>query len=111
MEKTSTDLLQGTLNLLILRMLQGGKQHGWAISQRILLTSGDALEIKEGSLYPALHRLERKGWIKASWGLSENNRKAKYYELTLAGRRQLEEEINYWQGFVSVMTLVLNDTV
>ena len=65
----------------------------------------------EGSLYPALHRLERKGWIKASWGLSENNRKAKYYELTLAGRRQLEEEITYWQEFVSVMTLVLDDTV
>ena len=110
MKKTSTELLQGTLNLLILRMLQNGKLHGWAISQRIMLASNEALDIKEGSLYPALHRLERKGWIKAGWGLSDNNRKAKYYELTNAGRRQLEEEISYWQEFVSVMSLVLDAT-
>lgn len=107
MKKDRKDLLQGTLDLLILRTLQRGKQHGWGISQIIGLRSKEALNIKEGSLYPALHRLERQGWIESDWGVSENNRKAKYYELTRAGRKQLEEETAYWEQFVSAVSLVL----
>src|ERR1700747_2538656 len=85
-------LPQGTLDLLILRTLALEAQHGWAISERIQQISSDVLRVQQGSLYPALHRLERRGWIKARWGTSENNRRAKYYELTKAGRRQLEVE-------------------
>lgn len=107
MKKARKDLLQGTLDLLILRTLQRGKQHGWGISQIIGLRSKESLNIKEGSLYPALHRLERQGWIESDWGLSENNRKAKYYKLTRAGRKQLEEETAYWEQFVSAVSLVL----
>jgi PadR family transcriptional regulator, regulatory protein PadR len=107
MKKDRKDLLQGTLDLLILRTLQRGKQHGWGISQIIGLRSKEALNIKEGSLYPALHRLERQGWIESDWGLSDNNRKAKYYLLTKAGRKQLEEETAYWEQFVSAVSLVL----
>ena len=106
-KKNRNDLLQGTLDLLILRTLQRGKQHGWGISQIIGFRSKEALNIKEGSLYPALHRLERKGWIESDWGLSENNRKAKYYKLTRAGRKQLEQETAYWEQFVSAVGLVL----
>ena len=107
MKKDRKDLLQGTLDLLILRTLQQGKQHGWGISQIIGLRSKEALNIKEGSLYPALHRLERQGWIESDWGLSENNRKAKFYKLTRAGRKQLEDETAYWEQFVSAVSLVL----
>lgn len=107
MKKDRKDLLQGTLDLLILRTLQRGKQHGWGISQIIGLRSKEALNIKEGSLYPALHRLERQGWIESDWGLSENNRKAKFYKLTHAGRQQLEDETEYWEQFVSAVSLVL----
>lgn len=106
-KKDRNDLLQGTLDLLILRTLQRGKQHGWGISQIIGLRSKEALNIKEGSLYPALHRLERQGWIESDWGLSENKRKAKFYKLTRAGRKQLEEETAYWEQFVSAVSLVL----
>ncbi len=106
-KKDRNDLLQGTLDLLILRTLQRGKQHGWGISQIIGLRSKEALNIKEGSLYPALHRLERQGWIESDWGLSENNRKAKFYKLTRAGRKQLEKETAYWEQFVSAVSLVL----
>src|SRR5271163_181011 len=89
----ATDLLQGTLDLLILRTLALESMHGWGIAQRIQQVSKDALQIGQGSLYPALHRLEYKGWIEADWGASENNRRAKYYSLTRPGRRQLEAEL------------------
>src|SRR5215468_4783954 len=90
------DLPQGTLDLLILKTVALAPQHGWAISERVQQISSGVLQIQQGSLYPALHRLERRGWIKASWGTSENNRRAKYYELTELGRRQLEEEESAW---------------
>src|SRR5437660_10504822 len=86
------DLPQGTLDLLILKTVALGPQHGWAISERIQQVSSDALQVQQGSLYPALHRLERRGWIKARWGASENNRRAKYYELTRAGGKQLRPD-------------------
>jgi len=107
MKKDRKDLLQGTLDLLILRTLQRGMQHGWGISQIIGLRSKETLNIKEGSLYPALHRLERQGWIESEWGVSENNRKAKYYKLTRAGSRQLEEETVFWDQFVASVAMVL----
>jgi PadR family transcriptional regulator, regulatory protein PadR len=90
-------LPQGTLDLLILKTLAAAPQHGWAISERLRLISSAALEIRQGSLYPALHRLERRGWIKARWGTSDNNRRAKYYELTRNGRAELETEIEAWR--------------
>jgi PadR family transcriptional regulator, regulatory protein PadR len=101
------DLPQGTLDLLILRALAWESQHGWAISERIQQISSDALRIQQGSLYPALHRLERRGWIKARWGTSENNRRAKYYELTKRGRRQLEVEREAWERLITAVTQVL----
>jgi transcriptional regulator len=102
------DLPQGTLDLLILKALSLGPQHGWAISERIHQVSRAALQIPQGSLYPALHRLERRGWIKAEWGSSDNNRRAKYYELTRAGGRQLEAEADAWQKLTSAVALVLD---
>jgi len=101
------DLLQGTLDLLILRTLALGAQHGWGISQRIQQVSRDVLRVHQGSLYPALHRLERQGWIAASWGASENNRRAKFYELTAAGRRQLERETATWERLSEAVSRVL----
>jgi transcriptional regulator len=101
------DLPQGTLDLLILRTLALEPQHGWAISERIQQISSDALRIQQGSLYPALHRLERRGWIKARWGTSENNRRAKYYELTKSGRRQLEAEKDAWEKLTAAVAQVL----
>ncbi len=91
-----TDLLQGTLDMLILRVLSRGPQHGWALAQRIHQLSKDTLTVEEGSLYPALYRMERKGWLDAEWGQSENNRKAKFYRITRAGRKQLEIETEAW---------------
>src|ERR1700737_3362043 len=90
------DLLQGTLDLLILRTLQTGRRHGWAISDRIQHFSQDVLQVNQGSLYPALHRLEHQGWIKAEWGVSELGRRARFYRLTAAGRKQLELETQNW---------------
>ena len=101
------DLPQGTLDLLILRTVALEPQHGWAISERIQQISSDALRIQQGSLYPALHRLERRGWIKARWGTSENNRRAKYYELTKSGRRQLEVEKDAWEKLAVAVAQVL----
>jgi PadR family transcriptional regulator len=101
------DLPQGTLDLLILKTLALEPQHGWAISDRIEQISRDVLSIKQGSLYPALHRLERRGWIKAAWGVSKNNRQAKYYELTKAGRRQLEAEESAWRKLTAAVGQVL----
>ena len=107
MPDRSIDLPQGTLDLLILRTLALGAQHGWGISERIQQVSSDVLRIQQGSLYPALHRLERRGWIKARWGTSENNRRAKYYELTKSGRRQLEAEKDVWKKLTAAVAQVL----
>jgi PadR family transcriptional regulator, regulatory protein PadR len=101
------DLLQGILDLLILRTLQTGPLHGWAISERIQQISEEVLQVNPGSLYPALHRLEHQGWIKAEWGVSENNRKAKFYAITKAGRRQMKEDRSYWERLSTVMSRVL----
>jgi PadR family transcriptional regulator PadR len=100
------DLPQGTLDLLILRTLALGAQHGWAISERVQQVSSDVLRIQQGSLYPALHRLERRGWIKAHWGTSENNR-AKYYELTRSGNKQLDVERDNWERLTVAVAQVL----
>ncbi len=99
-----TDLVQGTLDLLILKTLALEAMHGWAIAQRIRLLSKEVLQVQQGSLYPALHRLEQKGWIRAEWGESENNRRAKYYSLTRAGRRQLERESTSWERLATAIS-------
>ena len=101
------DLPQGTLDLLILRTVALEPQHGWAISERIQQISSEVLLIQQGSLYPALHRLERRGRVKAKWGTSENNRRAKYYELTKAGRKQLEVEQDTWKKLAAAIAQVL----
>ncbi|HEX2167835.1 MAG TPA: PadR family transcriptional regulator [Longimicrobiales bacterium] len=101
------DLPQGTLDLLILKSLSLGAMHGWAISERIHDVSAAALQVPQGSLYPALHRLERRGWISAEWGSSDNNRRAKYYELTRAGRKQLAKELADWEQLTAAVALVL----
>jgi PadR family transcriptional regulator PadR len=104
------DLPQGTLDLLILKALSLGPQHGWAISERIHQVSREALNVQQGSLYPSLHRLERRGWIKAKWGTSENNRRAKFYELTKRGRGQLDSESAAWRRLTVAIALVLKTT-
>src|SRR5713226_5611418 len=104
------DLPQGTLDLLILRTLALEPQHGWAISERIYQVSSKALFVQQGSLYHALHRLERKGWIKARWGASENNRRAKFYELTASGRKQLELEESTWRKLAAAVAQILETT-
>jgi transcriptional regulator len=101
-------LLQGTLDLLILRTLRAGPAHGHAIAKHIRRTSEDLLQIETGSLYPALHRLEAKGWIAASWELSEKSKRAKFYRLTPLGRKQLVAEESKWQAFARAVTLILN---
>src|SRR6266567_3763614 len=101
------DLLQGTLDLLILRTLQTGSQHGWAISERIQQISEDVLQIYQGSLYPALHRLEHQGWIEAEWKVSELGRRAKYYHLTASGRRQLAVEAREWERMAHAIGRVM----
>lgn len=102
------DLPQGTLDLLILKALSLQPQHGWALSERIQQVSRAALQIPQGSLYPALHRLERRGWIRARWGESDNNRRAKYYELTRTGQKQLGAEADAWQKLTAAVALVLD---
>jgi PadR family transcriptional regulator PadR len=101
------DLPQGTLDLLILKTLALERRHGWAISERLHQISAATLNIRQGSLYPALHRLERRGWIKASWGTSDNNRRAKYYELTKRGRARLDQEISAWRKLSAVVSQVI----
>src|SRR5688500_6588562 len=101
------DLPQGTLDLLILKALSLAPQHGWAISERIHQVSRETLQIPQGSLYPALHRLERRGWIRADWGTSDNNRRAKYYALTRAGGKQLDEETAASDKLTAAVSLVL----
>ncbi|HEV2801728.1 MAG TPA: PadR family transcriptional regulator [Pyrinomonadaceae bacterium] len=107
MVKQKTDLLQGTLDLLILKILALGPTHGWDISQRIQQISQDVLRVNQGSLYPALHRLEAQGLIGSEWGTSDNNRQAKYYKLTRAGRRQLTAETEMWERFSGAISLIL----
>ena len=107
MAPSRSDLLQGTLDVLVLKTLSAGPMHGWGISQRIQQVSDDVLAVNQGSLYPALHRLEEKGWISAEWGNSENNRRARFYSLTRGGRRQLAEETESWERFAAAVARVL----
>ncbi|MDB4874276.1 MAG: transcriptional regulator, PadR-family [Gemmatimonadetes bacterium] len=107
MTEARLDLPQGTLDLLILKALSLEPMHGWGISERIQQVSRETLQIPQGSLYPALHRLERRGWITASWGVSDNNRRAKYYELARAGRKRLETEAKDWERLTTAVALVL----
>jgi PadR family transcriptional regulator, regulatory protein PadR len=102
-----TDVLQGTLDLLVMRTIALEPLHGWAIAQRIQQISDDLLRVRQGSLYPALHRLEHQGWITADWGASENNRRARFYALTKAGRKQLEAEVAKWERLSAGVNLVL----
>ncbi len=107
MEQERLDCPQGTLDLLILKTLSLGPRHGWAISERLRQVSQATVQVPQGSLYPALHRLERRGWIAARWGASENNRRARFYELTRTGRRQLEAEAESWRQLTAAVSLVL----
>lgn len=107
MEKVRKELLQGTLDLLILKSLSTGQMHGWDISKRIQVVSKDRLKLKQGSLYPALHRMENRGWIEAEWGVSDAGRSAKFYRLTEVGEAQLNEEREHWQSFADAMASVL----
>jgi len=108
MGKGKPDVLQGTLDLLILKTLSRGRQHGYGIAVHIQTVSHDTLRVEEGSLYPALHRMEQDGWIRAEWGVSGNNRKAKFYELSATGRRQLAAEEKKWQNVTAAVATVLN---
>jgi PadR family transcriptional regulator, regulatory protein PadR len=105
--KSRLDLLQGTLDMLILKTLGLGPMHGWGISQRIQQVSEDVLRVNQGSLYPALHRLEASGWIAAEWGASENNRQAKFYRLTKAGQRQLRDEAAQWERMAGAVARIM----
>ena len=107
MGSDKSDLLQGTLDMLILKALAAGSMHGWGIAQRLRQMSGEVLQVQQGSLYPAVHRLERQGWIRSSWGPSENNRRARYYELTAAGRRGLAAETESWERLAAAVFQVL----
>jgi PadR family transcriptional regulator len=108
--KQKADLLQGTLDLLILKALSLGPMHGYGVGQRIMQMAEELLKIEEGSLYPALYRLEEKEWIKSEWGISENNRRARFYKLTPVGRKQLNIEEENWQRFALAMGKVLRTT-
>ena len=107
MPEQGIDVPQGTLDLLILKTVALEPQHGWAIAQRVSQMSSEVLQIQQGSLYPALHRLERKGWIKAHWGTSENNRRARYYEITRSGRKHLETVTDSWRKLMVAVTQIL----
>ncbi len=109
MKKQKADLLQGTLELLVLRLLRSGRLNGWDIMQRLQLVSREVLSVTPGALYPALHRLEERELISATWGASENNRRAKFYELTAAGRKQLEVDRKEWERFSDAVALILRD--
>jgi PadR family transcriptional regulator PadR len=108
--KPKIDLLQGTLDLLVLKTLQPGSTHGWDIAQRIQQVSREVLKVNQGSLYPALHRLEAQGLIASEWGDSENNRRAKFYKLTAAGRKQLAAETDSWERFAGAISLILRNS-
>ena len=109
MKSQKADLLQGTLELLVLRLLQSGQLNGWDIMQRIQIVSSEVLSVTPGALYPALHRLEERGLISSEWGPSENNRRAKFYELTSIGRKQLEAERATWKRFSGAVEAILRD--
>ncbi len=108
MEDARIELPQGTLDLLILKTVALEAQHGWAISERLQQISKDVVQVQQGSLYPALHRLERRGWLRAKWGTSDNNRRAKYYEITATGRKQLEAEARSWRKLAGAVASVLD---
>ena len=110
MAQPPPDVLQGTLDLLILKTLAIMPMHGWGIAQRLQQVSEDVLQVGQGSLYPALHRLEKKGWVRAEWGVSESNRRAKFYTLTRAGIRQLEAEMKDWKRITGAIALVLGES-
>lgn len=110
MATEKSDLLQGTLDVLILKTLSGQAMHGWGIALRIQQLSQEVLEVNQGSLYPALHRLEQRGWIVAEWGNSDNNRRARFYTLTRAGRRRLTDETQSWERFAAAVGRVLAAT-
>jgi len=110
MTKANVDLLQGTLDLLILKTVALERMHGWGISQRIQQISQDVLRVQQGSLYPALHRLEQQGWISSEWGESENGRRAKYYSLSKKGRKQLEVETTNWERLAAAVAQILETT-
>lgn len=105
-----SDLLQGTLDMLVLRVLSRGELHGWGITQKLEQLSQSALQVDEGSLYPALYRMEEKGWIEAEWKMTENNRRAKYYTLTRSGRKQLETETESWDRMTAIIAQVMQST-
>jgi PadR family transcriptional regulator PadR len=107
MTQTSSDVLQGTLDMLILKAVSLQPMHGWGVAQRIQQMSEDVLQLNQGSLYPALHRLEHRGWIAAEWGTSENNRRAKFYRLTSTGRKQLDDEEAMWRRFSRAVDMIL----
>ena len=109
MRTQKAELLQGTLELLVLRLLSAGELNGWDIMQRIRLVSGEVLSVTPGALYPALHRLEGRGLVSAEWAPSENNRKAKFYRLTSAGRKRLDEERRTWERFTGAVEAILRD--
>ncbi|MBX9603887.1 MAG: PadR family transcriptional regulator [Bryobacteraceae bacterium] len=108
-KSSSGELLQGTLPLIVLRILHGGPNHGFAIARRIELISKEVLRAEEGSLYPALHKLELEGWIESEWGTTENNRKAKYYRLTAMGRKQLRSETERWNAISGAIAAILRE--
>ncbi|HAH46215.1 PadR family transcriptional regulator [Gimesia sp.] len=110
-KKQKADLLQGTLDMLILKSLLSQSRHGYGVAKWIQVTTRGALEIEEGSLYPALHRMQKRGWIQSEWGLSESNRRAKYYELTPVGRAQLKTEVQSWSQLVDAISLVLKSNL
>ena len=110
MSAPNVDLLQGTLDVLVLKTLSWGPMHGYAVARWLRQTTDDVLQVEEGSLYPALHRMERRAWIESEWGLSENNRRAKYYRLTTEGRKQLRAESTVWSAFSHAVSKVLAAT-
>jgi PadR family transcriptional regulator, regulatory protein PadR len=105
-----SDLIQGTLDLLILKTISLEPMHGWGIAQRIRQVSGDVLQVQQGSLYPAIHRLEQQAWIKSEWSETDNNRRAKFYSLTPAGRHQLEKELSSWKRLSGAVGLIVEST-
>jgi PadR family transcriptional regulator, regulatory protein PadR len=110
MPRTDIDMMQGTLDVLVLKTLSWGPMHGYAVARWLQQVTDDVLQIEEGSLYPSLHRMERKGWVESEWGLSENNRRARYYRLTAGGRRQLRAETSTWTVFAGAVSKVLTAT-
>ena len=110
MDKSRNDMIRGTLDMLILKVLSLQPMHGWGISERIQAMSREVLEVNQGALYPALHRLRRRGWVTSGWSVTENNRRARYYELTAEGRRQLGQEVRHWQRLSAAVDRIVAAT-